>query len=73
MMGRINTIKTAQRETVAFRVLGKFATLCLISQPMEWGGNGEVLDKCLCLQQQRLGTNGEESHKSFRNGDRGRG
>jgi hypothetical protein len=40
---------------------------------MEWGANGEVLDKCLCLQQRRLGTNGEESCKSFRNGDRGGG
>src|ERR1051326_1505145 len=51
---------------------GHFMTLCLISQPMKWGANGDVLDKWVCLQQRRLGTNGEESCKSFRNGDRGR-
>src|SRR6478672_9135091 len=63
----------AQRKIRCVLCFGHFATLCLISQPMEWGANGEVLDKCLCLQQRRLGTSGEESCKSFRNGDRGGG
>jgi len=64
----------SQWETVAFCVLGA-ATLCLISRPIEveWGSNGDVLDKSLCLQQWRLGINGDESCNSFRNGDRGRG
>src|SRR5690349_15244351 len=43
------------------------ATLCMTSQP-KWGSNGEDLDKGLCLQQRRMGTHGEESCKSFRNG-----
>jgi hypothetical protein len=54
-------------------VFGHFATLCLISQPIGMGTNGDVLDKGLCLQHRRLGINGEELRKSFRNGDRGRG
>jgi hypothetical protein len=43
-----------------------------VSQP-KWGSNGDVLNKCLCLQQSRMGIHGEESSKSFRNGDQGRG
>jgi hypothetical protein len=39
---------------------------------VEWGSNGDVLDKSLCLQQWRLGIDGDESCNSFRNGDRGR-
>jgi len=63
----------AQRKIRCVLCFGHFATLCLVSQPMEWGANGEVLDKCLCLQRRRLGTHGEESCKSFRNGEQGRG
>ena len=49
------------------------ATLCMISQPMKWGSNGELRHKRLYLQQRHLGTHGEEWRKSFRNGEQGKG